>query len=295
MTTLQKPASGNWNMDTCASSHLNDSVSSLSDIFNSCIYLSVSVGDVYYILITNSSHSVLPISHRPLHLNNVLTTHNIVKNLIYVRQFVLDNSCTVEFNAFGFFVKDFLTRWVLLHCDSIGDLYPITKPSIIPHTFLTSLYTWHQRLGHPESEVLRRVLSSNSISCNKENSPVLCHACQLGKHAKLPIVSSHTSVQSLFDIVPSDLWTSLILSRSGFKYYVLFLDNYSQYVWVYSLVNKSDVLSKFVLFRDFIRTQFKCGIKSFQCDHGSEYNNHAFNKLFSDNEIQFRFSYPRTS
>ncbi|GJU33190.1 hypothetical protein Tco_1176779 [Tanacetum coccineum] len=39
------PANGAWNMDTCASSHLNDSVTSLSDVFNTCIYSSVSVAD----------------------------------------------------------------------------------------------------------------------------------------------------------------------------------------------------------------------------------------------------------
>ena len=124
-------------------------------------------------------------------------------------------------------MKDFLTRRVLLRCDSTGDLYPVTKPSPIPQAYLTSQYTWHQRLGHPRSEVLRRLVSSDSISCNKEKLPVLCHACQLGKHVKLPFVSSSSSVTSCFDIVHSYLWTSPIPSLSGFIYYVLFLDHYS--------------------------------------------------------------------
>ncbi|GJX30642.1 ribonuclease H-like domain-containing protein [Tanacetum coccineum] len=293
--SIQDPLAGTWNMDTGASSHLNDSVHCLSDIFNMCIYPSVAVGDGRFIPVTNSGHSILSTPFRPLRLNNVLITPNIVKNLISVRQFVRDNSCTVEFDSFGFSVKDFLTRRVLLRCDSTGDLYPVTKPSTIPQAFLTSQYTWHQRLGHPGSEVLRRLMSSDSISCNKEKLPVLCHACQLGKHVKLPFVSSSSSVASSFDIVHSDLWTSPIPSLSGFQYYVLFLDHYSQYVWVYPLMHKSDVLSKFHLFRNYVRTQFKCEIKSFQCDHGGEFDNHAFHKLFNDNGIQFRFSCPRTS
>ncbi|GKG41254.1 hypothetical protein Tco_0470466, partial [Tanacetum coccineum] len=44
---------------------------------------------------------------------------------------------------------------VLLGCDSTRDLYPVTAPSQIPHAFLVSQYKWHQRLGHPRSEVLR--------------------------------------------------------------------------------------------------------------------------------------------
>ncbi|GJR64758.1 ribonuclease H-like domain-containing protein [Tanacetum coccineum] len=111
-------------MDTGASSHLNDSVHSLSDVLNMCIYPSVSVSDGYSIPVTNPGHSILPTPHRPLHLNNVLITPNIVKNLIYVCQFVRDSNCTVEFDAYGFSIKDFMTRHVLPRCDSTGDLYP---------------------------------------------------------------------------------------------------------------------------------------------------------------------------
>ncbi|GKB16169.1 ribonuclease H-like domain-containing protein [Tanacetum coccineum] len=171
----------------------------------------------------------------------------------------------------------------------------LPAPSPIPHAFLVSQHTWHQRLGHPGGEVLRRLVSSNFISYNKEKPLVLCHACQLGKHVRLPFVSSSTVISSCFDIIHSDVWTSPIPSLSGFKYYVLFLDHYSQFVWVYPLVNKSDVMSKFVLFRNYVRTQFKCEIKSFQCDHGGEFDNRRLHTLFAQNGIQFRFLCPQTS
>ncbi|GJU08398.1 hypothetical protein Tco_1124828 [Tanacetum coccineum] len=106
-----------------------------------CEYPSVSDGDGYSIPVIDSGHSTLPAPHQPLHLNNVLITPNIVKNLIYVRQFVRDNHCTAEFDAFDFSVKDFITHWMLLRCDSTGDLYLITKPSTIRHAFITSQYT----------------------------------------------------------------------------------------------------------------------------------------------------------
>ncbi|GKB33771.1 ribonuclease H-like domain-containing protein [Tanacetum coccineum] len=58
-----------------------------------------------------------------------------------------------EFDAFGFSVKDFLTRHILFRCDSLGDLYPVTKPSTSPIAFLlTSSSMWHQRLGHQGDE-----------------------------------------------------------------------------------------------------------------------------------------------
>ncbi|GKB07001.1 hypothetical protein Tco_0835234 [Tanacetum coccineum] len=58
-TTPQDPTTGAWNMNTGASSHLNDSVSSLSDVLDMCIYPSVSVGDGYTIPVTNSGHNAV--------------------------------------------------------------------------------------------------------------------------------------------------------------------------------------------------------------------------------------------
>ncbi|GKB54757.1 ribonuclease H-like domain-containing protein [Tanacetum coccineum] len=50
----------------------------------------------------------------------------------------------------------------------IGDLYPVTKPSPIPHAFLpVSPTTWHQHLGHPGEEVPHYALrvGFSSIRC----------------------------------------------------------------------------------------------------------------------------------
>ncbi|GJT85126.1 ribonuclease H-like domain-containing protein [Tanacetum coccineum] len=116
--TLHDPNTGAWNMDTSASSHLNSLINSLSMVFNSCLYPSISVGDGHSIPVTNTGHNILPTITRPLHLNIVLITPHIVKNLISVRQFVRENNCTIEFDSFGFSVKDFMTRRLLLRCDS---------------------------------------------------------------------------------------------------------------------------------------------------------------------------------
>ncbi|GKG53856.1 hypothetical protein Tco_0555256, partial [Tanacetum coccineum] len=64
--TLHDPYTGAWNMDTGASSHLNNLVNSL--IFNTCGYPSVSVNGGHSIRITNSGHSILPTPLRSLHL-----------------------------------------------------------------------------------------------------------------------------------------------------------------------------------------------------------------------------------
>ncbi|GJS62446.1 ribonuclease H-like domain-containing protein [Tanacetum coccineum] len=120
-----------------------------------------------------------------------------------VCQFTRDNDVSVEFDAYGFSVKDYQTRRLLLRCDSTGDLYPVTQQpsSQTLVVFLSfSSTTWHRRLGHPGDDVLRRLESRNLISCRKSKLSALCHACQLGKHAKLLFYNSESSVDSVADI-----------------------------------------------------------------------------------------------
>ncbi|GJV16617.1 ribonuclease H-like domain-containing protein [Tanacetum coccineum] len=129
------------------SSHLNFKASNLSTIFDKLLFPSVHVGDGKSIPVTNTGHNIIPSHHRPLHLNNVLVTPNIIINLISVGQFTRDNNCTIEFDAFGFSMKDYLTRHILLQCDSSGDLYPDTRASTLPNYFSLDKCssTWHQR------------------------------------------------------------------------------------------------------------------------------------------------------
>ncbi|BAF23229.2 Os08g0236200 [Oryza sativa Japonica Group] len=85
-------------------------------------------------------------------LKNILVAPSLVRNLLSVRQFTRDNKCSIEFDEFGFFVKDLQTQRVILRCNSRGDLYtlPTAVPAITAHSFLAESSTlWHRRLGHP--------------------------------------------------------------------------------------------------------------------------------------------------
>lgn len=142
---------------------------------------------------------------------------------------------------------------------------------------------------------MQSVLSSNSIKCNNDSLDSSCQACQLGKQIKQPFYPSVSNVSKPFEIIHSDVWTSPLESMSGIRYYVLFLDHYTQFLWVYPLRHKSEVFSKNFHFLSYVETQFNSKIQSFQCDNGGEFNNKNFHNLFDASGIQFRFSCPHTS
>lgn len=120
--SLQDLSDSMWYMDTGATNHITNQPGMLRSLFNKSIISlpSVAVGNGSFARTTNIGHGVLP-SHlfpRPLHLRHVLLCPSMIKNLISVLRFVTDNWRSVEFDPFGFSVKDFQTQAKLLRCDS---------------------------------------------------------------------------------------------------------------------------------------------------------------------------------
>lgn len=94
----------------------------------------------------------------PVSLKNVLHAPKLIKNLISVHKFTTDNSVSVEFDPYGFSVKDFRMNMALMICDIKDDLCPIsttTNISTSPSTFAALSHNlWHDRLGHPGASIL---------------------------------------------------------------------------------------------------------------------------------------------
>jgi hypothetical protein len=137
---------------------------------------------------------------------------------------------------------------------------------------VVALTTWHRRLGHPGPDTLSSLSLSSFIQCTGKKHD-FCHACQLGKHIRLPFCSSSHRAEHPFDLIHLDLWTSPVISVSGYKYYLVILDDFTHYLWTFPLKLKSDTLTTFSNFFAYVSTQFSRTIKAIQCDNGREFDN----------------------
>jgi hypothetical protein len=110
-------------------------------------------------------------------LANVLHVPHITKSLLYVQKFCRDNHVYFEFHVFMFYIKDLITKEVLLSVQSNGGLYVLSESSAmsVPQTFWspcisTTANLWHCCLGHPTPRILNLLVSSNKIVCTSRRS-----------------------------------------------------------------------------------------------------------------------------
>jgi transposase InsO family protein len=200
-------------------------------------------------------------------------------------------------------VKDLQTHAILLARRSEHGLYPLRfkrtsskfKPLFTALLGLrTSLSMWHYRLGHSSFNNVSRIIKAHSLPTLNENSNknVFCDSCQLGKSKRLPFSASTRISIAPLELIHTDLWTSPIPSISGCKYYIIFVDDFTRYLWLYPLHHKYEAYETFAKFKILVETQFCCKIKQLQSDGGGEYTSLWFQQLLSQHGIIHRKSCP---
>ncbi|CAA7029023.1 unnamed protein product [Microthlaspi erraticum] len=228
--------------------------------------------------ITHTGSISLPTQSRALHLNNVLYVPDIHKKLISVYRLCNANRVSVEFFPASFQVKDLSTGTPLLHGRTRDELYewPI-NPSQVSAMFATpsskaTVSSWHSRLGHPASSILNTVISQFSLPVSKQFHKLLpCSDCFINKSHKIPFATSTITSSRTLEYLFSDVWSSPILSLDNFKYYVIFVDHYTRYTWLYPLKQKSHVKETFMAFKSFVENRFQTKIGTLYSDNGGEY------------------------
>ncbi|KAK1417226.1 hypothetical protein QVD17_26351 [Tagetes erecta] len=126
--------------------------------------------------------------------------------------------------------------------------------------------------------------------------PNLCSPCQLAKAHKLPFEANEKRASNPLDLVHCDLWgPSPIITNDGYKYYVVFVDDYSRFSWLYPLKTKTEFYTVLQTFLRLVQTQLSRKVKVFQSDGGTEFTNKIVQKFFNENGTFQRFSCPYTA
>lgn len=295
--------SSTWYADTGATHHVTNDLSNLSFHQPYTGHEQVIVGNGQGLAINHVGTSAVAPSTSGSNfiLHNILHVLSISQNLLFVRQFTRDNSCLLIFSPFDFVIKDLHSGKVLYRGPIDGDLYPIhhqvSSPSP-PKALLSAVVSpllWHRRIGHPSSYTLHHLLANEQLHFPSAKSSFVCSDCQLGWHSMLPFPTSSSFTSSPPELVHTDVWGPAPTSSvTGFRYYIIFVDDWSRFTWLFPLRHKSDVFTTFQHFKSLVEKQFNLQIKTLRCDNGGEYTSTSFRTFLANHGIQQQFSCPHT-
>lgn len=232
------------------------------------------VGDGNSIPITHTGDINVATTNGNIKLNDVLVVPELKKNLLSVGNFASDNHCSFEFTHFGFIIKDQNQR-MIAKGHKKGQLYTLGGSY---HEALSAIRggspstVWHQRLGHPNPKILSLLKDKINVT-QWVSKPVVCVSCQMGKSCKFLFQVSNKISEFPLDKIHCDLWgPSPLASNKNFRYYALFIDDFSHFSWMYPLKKKYGFMNSFLKFQRLVENQLYRKIKIFQCDGGGEFN-----------------------
>ena len=82
-----------------------------------------------------------------------------------------------------------------------------------------------------------------------------CVSCQLGKQPALPFNSSESISTDIFDLIHFDVWgPSPVSNIGGSRYFVVFVDDYSRYNWIFHMKHRSELLQVYSNFAKMVET-----------------------------------------
>jgi hypothetical protein len=183
---------GEWLADSAANNHITADLENLTlqQPYQGTETVTVGNGSGLQIAHTGSSSISTPSS--TLQLKNILHCPAASANLLSIQKFCYDNNCFFKLTDSYFLVKDNTTGAILLQGPSEDGLYPMHLQQVFTNKargrlamvgIISSPVIWHKRLGHPNHQLLQRILKDQHLPVSKlDFPPNLCVPCQLAKN-----------------------------------------------------------------------------------------------------------------
>ena len=154
---------------------------------------------------------------------------------------------------------------------------------------------WHARLGHPSLSRFQLLASQGHLG-SVQFQKFDCTSYHFGKQTKLPFNKSDSFSSAPFDLIHFDIWgPAPVPTEGGSKYFVIFVDDFSRYTWIYLLHHRSELVSIYQTFHKMIETQFNRAVKVFWSDNAQEYNDKSFLSFLDSHGTLPQRSCPYTS
>jgi len=149
---------------------------------------------------------------------------------------------------------------------------------------------WHLRFGHLHHGGLKELVKKNMVHGlpNMDYEGKFCEKCVLSKHARTSFQkkSEYWAKQPL-ELIHTDICGPITPeSFNNKRYFISFIDDFSQKNWVYLLKEKSEAFEVFKKFKVMVEKATGRQIKFVRSNRGGEYTSTAFMKYCEEQGIR---------
>ena len=189
------------------------------------------------------------VSTPALFVSNVYQIPQLTHNLLSVGQ-LTELGFSLTFSSTGMVVQDSQTGQIVGTARKVERLFELiflhlpssrlSASTVLGHS-TSSLALWHSRLSHASISRVKQLVSRGLLG-SFSNKSFDCMPCQFGKQTSLPFNNIVSHTPSLFDLLHYDVWGPSPVTTSGeSRYFVIFVDDFSRYTWIYLFKNCSEL------------------------------------------------------
>lgn len=231
-------------------------------------------------------------------IKNVFYVPNLRRNLLSVKRLEMSNIDVV-------FSKGTVSLYHNNYLIGLGhrnNLYEINFDIIKNESFQVQveneiLNLWHKRYGHICKGYFDKLVKNNMVDGIGEinlNKIEFCESCIKGKMSRLNF-GTRRRANRVLEIIHTDVTGPLTpIAYNGARYFVTFIDDYTNFVCVYVIENKSQVFEYFREYCNMVQSKFNVKISVLRSDNGGEYISREFKNFCKENGIILDYTTPYT-
>ena len=185
---------------------------------------------------------------------------------------------------------------------SLNRLYKIELNQALPICLLSSIsdlaWLWHARLGHVNFNALK-LLADKKMAGGVPlitHPQQVCQDCLAGKQSRFSFpASTNYRASKPLELIHADLCGPISPATiGGSHYFMLLVDDFSRWMWIYVIKTKNQALLMFDKFKRLVENSQNRCIKILRTDRGGEFLSTNFTRLCEDAGIDRQYTTPYT-
>lgn len=158
---------------------------------------------------------------------------------------------------------------------------------------------WHWRLGHLGLHNMKKLMEmSTGMNLRAENignSDEFCEICLKSKQVRTPHTETRRRAKRCLELIHTDVCGPIEPATwDGKRYFVTFLDDFTNFVTIYLIKNKFEVPGLVKSYVQQMENKFSQRVAKIRCDNGREYANENLQNWCNEKGIEIDYTIPYT-